>query len=62
MLMLNDVEKMTLPLGLVMFSTERGSDLSATMAVATMIMFPMIMIFLIFQKQFIKGLTMSGIK
>ena len=39
-----------------MFSTERGSDLSATMAVATMIMFPMIMIFLIFQKQFIKGL------
>lgn len=62
MLMLNDVEKMTLPLGLVMFSTERGSDLSATMAVATMIMFPMIMIFLIFQKQFIKDLTMSGIK
>ena len=62
LLMLNDKEKMTLPLGLVLFDSQRAVDLSATMAVATMVMFPMILIFLIFQKQFIKGLTMSGIK
>lgn len=62
LLMLNDVENMTLPLGLVMFNSQTGVDLAATMAVATMIMLPMTIIFLIFQKQFIKGLTMSGIK
>ena len=61
LLMLNDMEKMTLPLGLVIFDSQRTSDLSATMA-ASMIMIPMIMIFLVFQKQFIKGMTMSGIK
>lgn len=62
LLMLNDMEKMTLPLGLVIFDNQRSMDLSATMAAATMIMLPMIVIFLIFQKQFIKGMTMSGIK
>lgn len=62
LLMLNDMEKMTLPLGLVIFDSQRTSDLSATMAAASMIMIPMIVIFLIFQKQFIKGMTMSGIK
>ncbi|MGN1266505.1 MAG: carbohydrate ABC transporter permease [Dorea sp.] len=62
LLMLNDVENMTLPLGLVMFDSQTGIDLAATMAVATMIMLPMTIIFLIFQKQFIKGLTMSGMK
>lgn len=62
LLMLNDMEKMTLPLGLVIFDSQSTSDLSATMAAASMIMIPMIVIFLIFQKQFIKGMTMSGIK
>ncbi len=62
LLMLNDMEKMTLPLGLVIFDSQRTSDLSATMAAASMIMLPMIVIFLVFQKQFIKGMTMSGIK
>lgn len=62
LLMLNKVENMTLPLGLVMFDSQTGVDLAATMAVASMIMLPMTVIFLIFQKQFIRGLTMSGIK
>lgn len=62
LLMLNDVKNMTLPLGLVMFDSQTGVDLAATMAVATMIMLPMTIIFLIFQKQFIKGLAMSGMK
>lgn len=62
LLMLNDIEKMTLPLGLVYFSSQRGADLSATMAAATIMMMPMIIIFLIFQKQFIRGMTLSGMK
>lgn len=62
LLMLNDFDKMTLPLGLVYFSSQRTSDLSATMAAASMMMLPMIIIFILFQKQFIKGMTLSGIK
>lgn len=62
LLMLNDMDKMTLPLGLIVFEGQRSTDLSATMAAGTMIMLPMIVIFMIFQKQFIKGLTLSGIK
>ena len=62
LLMLNDMEKMTLPLGLVIFDTQRVSNMSATMAAASLMMMPMIVIFIIFQKQFIKGMTLSGIK
>lgn len=62
LLMLNDMEKMTLPLGLVIFDTQRVADMSATMAAASMMMMPMIIIFILFQKQFVKGMTMSGIK
>lgn len=62
LLMLNDIDKMTLPLGLVYFNSQRSSDLAATMAAGTMSMIPMIIVFVIFQKQFIKGMTLSGIK
>ena len=62
LLMLNDMDKMTLPLGLVIFEGQRSTDLSATMAMATIVMLPMIIIFLLFQKQFVKGMTLSGIK
>ena len=62
LLMMNDKEKMTLPLGLVIFDGQYSMDLSATMAAAVIIMVPMIIIFLIFQKQFVKGMTLSGIK
>ena len=59
LLMLNNIDKMTLPLGLIYFNSQRTSDLSATMAAATMMMLPMILIFILFQKQFIKGMTFS---
>jgi len=62
LLMLNDIDKMTLPLGRVIFASRRSVDLAATMAAAAMIMMPMILIFVLFQRQFIKGMTMSGIK
>lgn len=62
LLMLNDIDKMTLPLGLVMFDSQRTVDLSATMAAASLIMMPMIIIFILFQKQFIKGMSLSGMK
>lgn len=62
LLMLNEIDRMTLPLGLVYFDSQRSADLSAVMAAASLIMVPMLVIFLVFQKQFIRGMTMSGVK
>ena len=55
-------ENMTLPLAMSYFSTQHLSDLSATMAAASLIMIPASIVFIIFQKQFIKGITMTGMK
>ena len=54
---LNSSENMTLPLAMSYFSTQHLSDLSATMAAASLIMIPASIVFIIFQKQFIKGIT-----
>lgn len=62
LIMVNDKEKMTLPLAIAMFSTQNKADLTTTMAVASLIMVPMIIVFIIFQKQFVKGLALTGIK
>ena len=57
---LNDPEKMTLPLALTWFSTQRGSNTAATMAAALIIMAPMIVVFFLFQKQFMNRNDMSN--
>ena len=59
---LSSTEKMTLPLALSYFSTQHSTDLSATMAASALIMIPAAVVFIIFQKQFIKGLSMTGMK
>lgn len=60
LLYLNDTDQMTLPLALTWFSTQRGGSTSATMAAALIIMVPMVAVFFLFQKQFMKGFDMSG--
>lgn len=59
---LTSTNNMTLPLALSYFSTMHSSDLSATMAAAALIMIPTAIVFIIFQKQFIKGISMTGMK
>lgn len=59
---LNSAKNMTLPLAMSYFSTQHLSDLSATMAAASLIMIPASVVFIIFQKQFIKGISMTGMK
>ncbi len=59
---LSSTDKMTLPLALSYFSTQHSTDLSATMAASALIMIPAAIVFVIFQKQFIKGLSMTGMK
>ncbi len=62
LIMLNDTKRMTLPLALSYFTTQHATDNSATMAVASLVMVPVLLVFIAFQKQFIKGVALSGIK
>lgn len=59
---LNSTDNMTLPLAMTFFATQHANDLSATMAAASLIMIPASIVFIIFQKQFIKGIAMTGMK
>lgn len=59
---LSSTKNMTLPLALSYFSTQHATNLSATMAAAALIMIPTAIVFILFQKQFIKGISMTGMK
>ncbi|MDB4894935.1 MAG: sugar transporter permease [Firmicutes bacterium] len=52
----------TLPVGLSYFSYENFNQYELVMAGATMAVIPVLVIFAIFQKQIIKGITLTGIK
>ena len=52
----------TLPVGLANFSGEAGSDWHRIMTGATVSMVPLIVVFLIFQKQIVRGIAMTGLK
>lgn len=62
LIMLNDVENMTLPIAMNYFANQYVADMGATMAAATLMTVPMLIVFLLFQRQFIEGSTLSGIK
>ena len=62
LLYLSSTDRMTLPLALSYFNTQHSTDLSATMAAAALIMIPSAIVFIVFQKQFIKGIAMTGMK
>jgi ABC-type glycerol-3-phosphate transport system permease component len=62
LIFINTKEKMTLPLGLQLFQTMYGGDYALMMAASLMMTIPVIFIFFFFQKYFIRGITLSGIK
>ncbi|RAP74785.1 carbohydrate ABC transporter permease [Paenibacillus montanisoli] len=62
LIVLSGEERMTLPLALGMFATSRAVNYNATMAVAFFIMIPSLVIFLTFQRQFMKGAALSDMK
>lgn len=59
---LSSSENMTLPLALSFFNTQHQTDLSAVMAASALIMIPSAIVFILFQKQFIKGIALTGMK
>lgn len=60
LIILNEETKMTVPLALVFFNGQNVVNYNVVMSAAVLIMIPVVVIFLIFQKQFIKGLTITG--
>nr|WP_249306055.1 carbohydrate ABC transporter permease [Lederbergia citrea] len=52
----------TLPVGLTTFSTDAGTMYELLMAASTMIILPMIILYLILQKYIIEGVARAGIK
>lgn len=54
--------KMTLSAGLSYLQGQRWADYPAMMAGAVMAVLPLLVLFIVFQKQFIEGIAMSGIK
>jgi multiple sugar transport system permease protein len=52
----------TAPLGMALFSTRNRTSWDMLMAGSVIATLPMILIFLIFQRQFIRGISLSGMK
>ena len=61
LIILNSSSKYTLSLGLRLFRDQYTTRFNLTMAYAVMITAPMITVFFIFQKYFVRGIVMSGL-
>ncbi len=62
LVVLNDINRMTVPLALVFFNGRHLQNWNVVMSAGVLIMIPVLVVFFIFQKQFVKGLTLTGIK
>jgi multiple sugar transport system permease protein len=59
---LYDTERLTLSLGLATFRSQYGSYWGQMMAVSTLMIVPILVLFFFTQRTFIQGMTMSGLK
>lgn len=62
LLMLNDPNKLTLPVGMQSFHGTYWDNYAGLITSATMAVIPVIIVYFIFQKQFIEGIALQGIK
>lgn len=63
MIVVTDTDMATPPLGILFFrDQEAGSDYGALMAGTTIITAPLVIAFLLAQRRFIEGITLSGVK
>jgi multiple sugar transport system permease protein len=59
---LNSVDLQTLPVALAQYQSEYFSQINMLMAGATVAVVPVLLVYLIAQKYFIQGITMTGVK
>lgn len=62
LIMLTSTKNLTIPLGIAKLQAENAMDFGLIMAGASLAAIPIIIIFLIFQKYFTKGITMGAVK
>lgn len=60
LIIVNDINMANVPLGLAMFSGERGTDWGPLMAASTLAVIPSALIVILLQKQLVQGINMSG--
>ncbi|MBK0347690.1 carbohydrate ABC transporter permease [Aerococcaceae bacterium zg-ZJ1578] len=58
----NDKALRTLPVGLQAFTTEAGTQFELLMAASTLVVVPMVVIYLLLQKYIMQGIASSGLK
>ena len=59
---LNQVELFTVPLGMALLNNRYSTDFGGTMAIATISLAPVLIVFFAAQRHFIQGIVVSGVK
>ena len=62
LIVLNSRENYTLQIGLAMLRGDVGTDWALQMAATSLATIPVVLLFLVAQKQFIRGITLTGLK
>ncbi len=62
MVFLDSADKYTLPVGIALFQNSYMTDYGITLAASSLATLPVLIVFLIFQKHIIKGISLSGLK
>lgn len=63
LIVIENINKRTVPLGLALFTQQFGTpSYNLILAASVMAVLPVMMVFLFFQKNFIQGITLTGIK
>jgi multiple sugar transport system permease protein len=60
LIVINSQEKATIPLGLTLFTGERGTEWNYVMAASTLAVVPSMIIVALLQRQLVKGVSMGG--
>ncbi len=61
-LVINSPKMMTIPMGMTLLSTEHSTMYNLIMAGTALSTIPVLIVFIIFQKQFVEGIALTGIK
>jgi multiple sugar transport system permease protein len=62
LVLLKSEHKYTLPIGLLFFDSSAGQETNLLMAAVTMSVIPMVIIFIVLQKQLVKGIQLGAVK
>ncbi len=62
LVMLRTTEKYTLPVGMLFFDSSRGQSTHLLMAAITMSVLPMVIVYVLMQKQMVKGIQLGAVK